>query len=131
MGPCLFWSASAMAPNSDSAASRSSTIFLGDHLRRQEIVAALQARVPEPGDVEVRLVARDHLVVGEHTEALGLHALGARRVGWRAPGSRACVAQRPERPEPRRAAGRRTAQCHAIARSSAPDAPWRRRVRRR
>ena len=49
----------------------------GDHLRRRQIFRVLQRLVPQPEDVERRLVARHQLLVVERTEALCLLARGS------------------------------------------------------
>jgi hypothetical protein len=47
----------------------------GDDLGRRQVVGVLQRLVTEPGDVEVGLVSRHQLVVGEVLDSLGLDAL--------------------------------------------------------
>src|SRR5205807_716879 len=46
--------------------------FGGDLVWRRQAVGVLEARVLEPEDVEVELVALDQLVIAEATETIGL-----------------------------------------------------------
>jgi hypothetical protein len=46
--------------------------YAGDDLGRKKAVGVLQARVFQPGDVEIDLVAGYQLVVAERLEPLGL-----------------------------------------------------------
>jgi hypothetical protein len=67
--PPLTSSVDAIVSNSASAAVRSSTIA-GDDLRRGKVVQVFQRVVLEPGDVEVGLVARRQLALGERLPSL-------------------------------------------------------------
>ena len=49
----------------------------GEHTGRRQVAGVLEGLVAQPGDVEVRLVPSDQLVVGEPAEPLGLDPLAA------------------------------------------------------